>query len=73
MDENQSDIALPDITEAEHLGANDVENSHENGDQVNSEYTIKSSQRVLPKRFAFFLLFQKKIKKKQIFNLHNSL
>lgn len=33
MDENQSDIALPDINEAENLGANDVEN----GDQVNSD------------------------------------
>lgn len=39
MDENQSDLALPDITEAEHLGTNDVENDHENGDQVNGEYT----------------------------------
>ena len=38
MDENQSDdLTLPDITEAEHLGANDVENDHENGDQVNGE------------------------------------
>lgn len=38
MDENQSDLALPDITEAEHLGRNDVENDHENGDQVNGEW-----------------------------------
>lgn len=59
MDEN-SDIALPDITEAEHLGANDVENSHENGDQVNNEYTIKSSQRVLLRQFAFFISFERK-------------
>ena len=29
MDENQSDLALPDISEAEH-----EENEHENGDQV---------------------------------------
>lgn len=36
MDENQSDLTLPDISEAEHLASND-ENDHENGvDQVNS-------------------------------------
>lgn len=34
MDENQSELAIPDITEAEHLGSNE-ENDHENGDQVN--------------------------------------
>lgn len=33
MDENQSELAIPDITEAEHLGSNE-ENDHENGDQV---------------------------------------
>lgn len=33
MDENQSDLTLPDISEAEHLASND-ENDHENGDQV---------------------------------------
>lgn len=33
MDENQSDLTLPDISEAEHLATND-ENDHENGDQV---------------------------------------
>lgn len=37
MDENQSDLALPDIAEAEHLGVHDVESNHENGDQVNGE------------------------------------
>lgn len=37
MDGNQSDIALTDITEAEHLGANDVANDHENGAQVNDD------------------------------------
>lgn len=40
MDENQSDLILPDITEAEHLGTNDVENDHENGDQVNSKFML---------------------------------
>lgn len=40
MDENQSDLTLPDITEAEHLGTNDVENDHENGDQVNSKFML---------------------------------
>lgn len=41
MDGNQSDIALTDITEAEHqhLGANDVAADHENGDQVNDDDT----------------------------------
>lgn len=43
MDENQSDLALPDITEAEHLGRNDVENDHENGDQVNGEHKFNKS------------------------------
>lgn len=37
MDGNQSDIASTDITEAEHLGVNDVANDHENGDQVNDD------------------------------------
>lgn len=39
MDENQSDLVLPDISEAEQLERNDVENDHENGDQVNGELT----------------------------------
>lgn len=34
MEENHSDLMLPDITEAE---SNDVENDHENGVQVNGE------------------------------------
>lgn len=33
MEENQSDLALPDITEAEQLASNE-EVKHENGDQV---------------------------------------
>lgn len=36
MDENQSELAIPDISEAEHLGSNE-ENDHENGDQVNEK------------------------------------
>lgn len=35
MEENQSDLILPDITEAEHLTANEVDQEHENGEQVN--------------------------------------
>lgn len=34
MEENQSDLTLPDITEAEHLTANEVDQEHENGEQV---------------------------------------
>lgn len=56
MDENQSDLILTDISEAEHLGgANDDDeveetDDHENGDQVNFSQHIK-------KIYIFVLLF----------------
>lgn len=36
MEQNQSDMALPDISEAEQLGVNEVENDNENTEQVNN-------------------------------------
>lgn len=38
---DQSDIALPDLTETQHIGANSVEHSHENGDQVIMTMIVK--------------------------------
>lgn len=44
MDENQSELAIPDISEAEHLGSNE-ENDHENGDQV-TENSFSTKSRI---------------------------
>lgn len=38
---DQSDLTLTDINEAQHIGTNNVENNHENGDQVNDKTRIK--------------------------------
>lgn len=41
MDEIPSGLTLTDIAEVEHLGRNDIQNDHENGDQVNTRHSAE--------------------------------